>query len=166
MQIYGISEREMAPIELFEEFHKRMGLRNRLSNALMAISLFEVGSKSKNLSKYINDGLSIAGECVSILEDIAQSYSSYQYSNYTSKLLLDILTNRLMQDPDRSKLETYKNGFSAAQKVFETIQGEGQPDEEMVREAEQVMKEIDKEIESIYASEENLYHGFFIPRPI
>jgi len=164
MQIYGISEREMTPAELFEEFHNRMRLRNRLSNALMAISLFEAESKSKNLTKYLTDGLSIAEDCVSILENIAQSYSSYRYSNYTSKVLLDILTNRLNQEPDKNKLETYKKGFLVAKNVFKTIQEKAKPDQEMTRIAEQVIKEIDKEIESTYAIEENLYHGSFIPR--
>lgn len=164
MQIYGISEKEMTPAELFEDFHSRMGLRNKISNALVAISLYEAKSKSENLPRYVNDGLSISEECVSILENIAEKYSSYQYSSYTSKVLLDILTNRLLQDPDKSKLETYKKGFAAAQKAFEAIQRKSQPDKQAVREAEQVMKEVDKEIESTYASEENLYRGSFIPR--
>ncbi|MDI6815175.1 MAG: hypothetical protein QMC90_03765 [Dehalococcoidales bacterium] len=167
MQIYGISEREMTPAERFEEFLRRIGLRNRLSNALMAICLYEVGSKSKNLTKYVTDGLGISKECFSTLEEIAQNYlTSYQYSNYTSKLLLDILTSGLKGDPDKTKLERYKKGFLAAQRVLETIQQEGKPDEEMVREAEQTIAEVDKEIESTYATEEGLYHGFFIPRSI
>jgi len=166
--MYGISEREMTPAERFEEFHRRIGVRNRLSNALMAISLYEAESKSKNLSKYITDGLSIAEECVSILDSIAQNYFSnqYQYSNYTSKLLLDILTDRLKGDPDKTKLERYKKGFLAAQRIFETIQQQGKLDEEMAREAEQTIVEVDKEIESTYVTEESLYHGFFIPRSI
>lgn len=164
MQIYCVREAEMTAAELFEDFHRRMGFRNKISNAQMAIALFEAKSASNNLSKYVSDGLSISKECVSALEDITQSYSSYQYRNYTSKVLLDILTNRLSQDPDKSKLETYKKGFSAAQKVFEAIQGKREPDLEMVKTAEQVMEQIDKEIESIYASEESSYRGSFIPK--
>ena len=164
MQTYGIRETELTPAELFEAFHRRMELRNKISNALMALALFEVKSGSKNLSKYITDGLSISEECVLILDDIAQSSSGYQYRGYTSKVLLDILTNRLSQDPDKSKLETYKKGFSAAEKVFEAIQDRREPDREMVKTAEQVMGQIDKEIESVYASEESLYRGSFIPK--
>jgi hypothetical protein len=164
MQIYGVRETEMTAAELFEDFHRRMGFRNKISNAQMAIALFEAKSASNNLSKYISDGLSISKECVSILDDMAQRYSSFQYRNYTSKVLLDILTNRLSQDPDKSKLETYKKGFSAAQKVFEAIQDKREPDLEMVKTAEQVMEQIDEEIESIYASEESLYRGSFIPK--
>ncbi len=165
MQIYGIRAEEMTPAELFEDFHRMMGLRNKISNALMAIALSEVNSGSKNLSKYISDGLSISEECVSTLRDIAESDSGYQYRDYTSKVLLEILTNRLSQkEPDKNKLETYKKGFLAAQEVFETIQERGKPDQEKVRMAEQVMAEIDKEIESTYASEESLHRGSFFPR--
>ena len=164
MQIYGISEREMTPAELFEDFHRRMALRNKISNALVAISLYEAKSKSENLPRYVSDGLSISKECVLILDAIAESYSSYRYSSYTSKVLPDILTDRLNQNPDKNKLETYKKGFSTAQKIFEAIQGRKELDQERVRMAEQVMKEIDKEIESTYASEENLYRGSFVPR--
>lgn len=164
MQTYGIREMEMTPAERFEDFHRRMGLRNKISNALMAIALFEARSGSKNLTKYISDGLSISEECVSILDNIAKSYSSFQYRDYTSKVLLDILTNRLSQAPDKSKVETYKKGFSAAQKVFEAIQDRREPDREMVKTAEQVMGQIDKEIESTYASEESLYRGSFLTR--
>jgi len=164
MQIYGISEKEMTPAELFEDFHRRMALRNKISNSLVAISLYEANSESKNLGRYITDGLGISEECVSILKNIAESYSSYQYSTYTSKVLLDILTNRLLQDPDISKLETFRRGFAAAERVFDIMQRKKQPDEQMVREAEQAMKEIDREIESTYVSEENLYRGSFIPR--
>lgn len=164
MQTSGIREREMTAAELFEDFHGRMGFRNKISNALMAIALFEVKSRSRNLRKYISDGLIISKECVSILEDITQNYSTYRHRDYTSKTLFDILTNRVSQAPDKSKLETYKKGFSAAEEVFETIQEGGKPDQEKVRTAEQVMTEIDKEIESTYASEESLYRGSFIPR--
>ena len=165
MQTYGIRETELTPAELFEDFHRRVGFRNKISNALMALALFEVKSESKNLSKYIADGLSISKECVSTLQEIAQNYTSYQYRDYTSKVLLDILTNRLVnQGPDRNKLETYKKGFSAAEKVFEAIQDRREPDREMVKTAEQVMGQIDKEIESVYASEESLYRGSFIPK--
>lgn len=163
MQTY-IRETEMTPAERFEDFHRRIGLRNKISNALMAIALFEVKSKSKNLRKYIADGLSISKECVSILDGIAQTPSSFQYRDYTSKVLSDILTNRQMQAPDKSKLEIYKERFLAAQEVFETIQERGEPNPNMVNMAEQVMKEIDKEIESTYASEESLYRGSFLPR--
>jgi len=164
MQIYGISERQTNPAELFEDFHRRMGLRNKISNGLMAIALFEARSVSSNLTKYITDGLSISEECVSILSDIAQSSSSYQYRDYTSKVLLDILTKRQKQDPDRKKLEAYKEGFLTAQKVFESMQAEGELDQPMVKRADQVLQEIDKEIEATYTSEENLYRGSFIPR--
>lgn len=166
MHIYGISEKEMTPAELFEDFHRMMGLRNKISNALMAIGLSEAKSTSENLSKYIRDGLSISEECVSILDEIAQNYSSYQYRDYTSKVLMDILTNRPSQELDKSKLEIYKKGFSAAQKVFQSMQEKREPDQGMVLMADQVMQEIDKEIESTYASEENLYRGSFIPRSI
>ena len=164
MQIYGISERQTNAAELFEDFHRRMGLRNKISNALMAIALFEAKSESRNLTKYIADGLSISGVCVSILDDIAQNSSSYQYRDYTSKVLLDILTNRQKQDPDRKKLGAYKKGFSAALKVFESMQQERVPDQQAVKMADHVMQEIDKEIEAAYVSEENLYRGSFIPR--
>ena len=164
MQIYGITEKEMTPAELFEDFHKRMAFRNKISNALVAISLYEAKSKSQNLPRYVNDGLSISEECVSVLDDISESYSSYRYSSYTSKVLLDILTDRLSQNPDKNKLETYKKGFSAAHKIFEAIRSKREIDQQMVGIAEQVMKEVDKEIESTYASEENLYRGSFIPR--
>lgn len=164
MQIYGISEKEMTPAELFEDFHKRMGLRNKISNTLVAISLYEAKSQSKNFTRYVADGLSFSEECVSILDDITQSYSSYRYRDYTSKVLLDILTDRLLQDPDKRKLETYKKGFAAAREVFETIRVRGELDEDKVRMVEQVVKEVDKEIESTYASEENLYRGSFVPR--
>ena len=164
MQIYGISERQTNTAELFEDFHRRMGLRNKISNSLMAIALFEAKSGSRNLTRYIADGLSISGDCVSILDEIAQSYPSYRYRGYTSKVLLDILTNRQKQDPDRKKLEAYKEAFSVAKKVFESMQEEKEPDQEMARIADQVMQEIDKEIDATYASEENLYRGSFIPR--
>jgi len=164
MQIYGISERQTNAAELFEDFHRRMGLRNKISNSLMAIALFEAKSESRNLTKYIADGLSISGVCISILDDIAKKYSSYQYRDYTSKVLLDILTNRQKQDPDRKKLEAYKKAFSAAKKVFESMQEKREPDQEAVKMADQVMQEIDKEIEAAYASEENLYRGSFILR--
>jgi len=164
MQVYGVSEKEMTPAESFEDFHRRMGIRNKISNALMAIALFQVKSKSDNLSKYVVDGLSISKDCVSILSDIAQNYSGFQYRDYTAKVIVDILTNRLSKNPDRRKLEKYKKGFSSAQKVFEMIQARTQPDEGMVGEAEQVMKNISQEIESIYASEESLYRGSFIRR--
>jgi len=164
MQIYGISEGEMTPAELFEDFHSRMRLRNKISNALVAISLYEAKSESKNLVRYMADGLSISEECVLILDDITQNYSSYRYRGYTSKVLLDILTDRLLQDPDKRKLETYKKGFLAAQEIFKAMQAEGELDREKGRMVEQVMKEVDKEIESTYASEENLYHGSFVPR--
>ena len=164
MEGHPIHETDMTPAELFEDFHRMMGLRNKISNARMAIALYEVNSESKNLNKYISDGLSISEECVSTLRDIAQSYSGYQYRDYTSKVLLEILTKRLSQDPDSSKLETYTNGFSAAQKVFEEIQVRRLPDPQMVKMAEQALTEIDKEIESIYASEESLHRGSFISR--
>lgn len=164
MRMYGVRETELTPAELFEAFHRRMEFRNKMSNALMAIALFQVKSESRNLRKYITDGLRVSEECVLILDDIAQSYADYQYRGYTSKVLLDILTNRLSQDPDKSKLETYKKGFSAAQKVFEAIQERREPDREMVKTAEQVMGQIDKEIDSIYATEESLYRGSFIPK--
>ncbi len=164
MQIYGISEKEMTPAELFEDFHKRIGLRNKISNALVAISLYEAKSQSKNFTRYVTDSLSFSEECVSILDDITQNYSSYRYRGYTSKVLLDILTDRLLQDPDKRKLETYKEGFLAAQEIFKAMQVEGELDREKVRKVEQVVKEVDKEIESTYASEENLYRGSFVPR--
>lgn len=164
MQTYGIRETELTPAELFEDIHRRMGLRNRISNARMAIALFEARSPSNNLGKYISDGLSLSKECVSTLEAIAQSYSTYQYRDYTSKVLWDILTDRLSQEPDRNKLQTYRKGFSTAHDVFGAIQAKREPDPQMVRLAKQVMGEIDKEIESIYASEETLCRGSFIPR--
>ena len=164
MQKYGISERQTNPAELFEDFHRRMGLRNKISNALMAVALFEAKSGSRNLTKYITDGLSISGDCVTILDDIAQSHSNYQYRDYTSKVLLDILTDRLSQNPAKDKLETYKKGFAAAREVFEAMQMRRELDEDKVRMVEQVVKEVDKEIESTYASEENLYRGSFVPR--
>lgn len=164
MKAYHIQPNEMTPAALFEDFHKRAWFRNRISNALMAIALFEVESKSGNLSKYVNDGLAVSDDCSTILEQIAQNHVDYQYPDYTAKVLMDILTNRLVQDPDKSKLDRYRKGFSAAQKVFEMIQKQEQPDEEMVEKTKQVIEEIDTEIESTYASEENLYRGSFIPR--
>ena len=164
MQVYGISEGKMTPAELFEDFHSRMGIRNKISNALVAISLYETKSESRNLARYVADGLSISEECVSILDDIIQNYSGYRYRGYTSKVLLDILTDRLLQDPDKGKLETYKKGFLAAKEIFEAMRVSGELDREKGRMVEQVMKEVDKEIESTYASEENLYRGSFVPR--
>lgn len=164
MQIYGISERQTNAAEFFEDFHRRMGFRNKISNSLMAIALFEAKSESRNLTKYIADGLSISSDCVSILDEIALSYPSYQYRDYTSKVLLDILTSRQRQDPDRKKLEAYKKAFSAAKKVFESMQEKREPDQEAAKMADQVMQQIDKEIEATYTSEENLYRGSFIPR--
>jgi len=163
MQIYGISERQTNPAELFEDFHRRMGLRNKISNALMAIALFEAKAGSRNLAKYIADGLSISGDCISILDEIARSDLSYQYRGYTSKVLVDILTNRQKQHPDRRKLQAYREGFLAAQDVFESMQEKREPDRAMVKIADKVMQEIDKEIESTYTSEENLYRGSFVP---
>ena len=116
------------------------------------------------MTKYITDGLSISEECVSILDDIARDYSGYQYRDYTSKVLVDILTNRLSKAPDKGKLEAYKKGFLAAQKVFESMREEREPEQEAVKMADQVMQQIDKEIEATYTSEENLYRGSFIPR--
>lgn len=165
MQIYGISEKEMTPAELFEDFHRRMAVRNRISNALVAISLYEAKSESRNLARYIVDGLSISEECVSILSDIAQGYESYRYRSYISKVLVDILTDRLYKKvPDKSKLERYKERFSAAKEIFKAMDMGGELDPDGVRTAEQVMKDIDKEIESTYAGEENLYRGSFVAR--
>jgi hypothetical protein len=165
MQIEGIRESEATPAALFEDFHRRMGLRNKISNAQMAIALFEAKSNSQNFSKYVADGLSISKQCVLILGEIAQAYHpEQQYRDYTAKVILDILTNRLMQDPDKTKLERYKKGFSSAEKVFSLIEQKAEPDQQMVKEAEQIIEEIDREIESTYASEECLYRGSFAPR--
>lgn len=165
METYLIRPTDMSPAELFEDSHRRLGLRNRISNALMAIALFAVKSKSPNLSKYIVDGLNLSKECLSVLDEVAQTGSTYQYRDYISKVLLDILTSRLMmQEPSQSKLQKYRKGFSTAQEVFEGIQQKKDPDPEKVREAKEVIKEIDREIESIYGSEESLYRGSFIPR--
>ena len=166
MRTYGITEKEMNAAQRFENFHKRMGLRNKLSNALMAIALFQAKASSENLSSYTDDGLNISEECISILRDIEQNNSIYEYRNYTSKVLLDILTNQLSQEPNKSKLEMYRKGFSVAREVFDMILQNSQPNKEMLREAEQTIKEIDKEIESVYATEESAYHGTFLPRPI
>jgi hypothetical protein len=164
MQMCGIREAEMTAVELFEDSHNRMRLRNKLSNALMAIALSEAKSRSENLSKYIDDGLDISTQFVSSLDDIANNYSDYKYRDYVSKVLLDILTNRLTQQPDKDRLTTYKKEFSAARQVFEAVQQGKEPDQEMMKMANRVIREVDQQIESVYASEESSYRGSFTPK--
>jgi len=164
MQVFGVSENEMTPAELFEDFHQRMGLRNKISNALVAISLFRAKSPSKNLPRYIEDGLDIAEECVQVLGEISEKDSDYRYRSYVSKVIVDLLTDRLLRNPDEVKLKELRQKFNSVKDVFETMQSGGSLTGEKVHLAEQTIKDIDTEIESAYAGEENLYRGSFVPR--
>ncbi len=164
MQLYGMSEKEMTSAELFEDFHERMGLRNKISNALVAISLYKANSSSKNLSRYIEDGLGIAEECVNILDALSEGSASLKYRSYLSKVIIDLLTERLLQSTDNEKLKKYQQKFKYVKDVFKTMKMSQFLSEEKARFAEQAMKDIDAEIELAYAGEENLYRGSFVPR--
>lgn len=164
MQIFGVSEKELNPGELFEDFHQRMELRNKISNALVALSLIKCKCTSKNLKRYIADGLTITDECIKVLGEMAEKDSSYKYYGYASKVLIDLLTDRLSKDPDQGKLQEYKKRFSMIDTTFKSIESGQMVEERELSLAEQALRKMDSEIESAYLGEENLYRGSFVAR--
>lgn len=164
MRAYAIRENELTATERFEDFHQRIGLRNKISNALMAIALFEANSRSSNLLRYISDGRDTAQECLSSLKEIEKDETALQHRYYCSKVLLDILTMQASQDLDRAKLKEYVSGFNAALEAFDKMKNHEEVDEVALQKAAETMKQIDKEMQSLYAKEESLYRGAFSSR--
>jgi hypothetical protein len=160
----AFSKTDMTVAERFEDFHRMVQLRNRISNALMAIALFEVESKSNNLARYVEDGLAVSNDCVSSLEELSKGTATPQYEQFCSKILHDILTKGEGRTPDRTKLDEYEKRFRTALAVFEQLRRTQKPEQSMTREAEGIIREIDKEMNSLYAKEESLYRGSFLAR--
>jgi len=162
MAVCGIEPTEMTSAELFEDFHRRMGLRNRISNAMMAIALQEVGSTSPNLPKYSVDGLKLCQEFLKGLRFIKKHLPDFYWQDYPTKVLSDILTNRQRNQPDMAELKELEQKIESALRVFEAI-SRGEFNKEQTLEAKEMLMELDREIEAIYVVEEQLYRYRYFP---
>ena len=145
------------PIELFEDFCKRRGLRGKISNAMMAVALYEVKSESINLPQYISDGIKICQDFLSSLVFIRESQPNFYYRDYPTKVLIDILTDHLRKPLDLTELKILKGRLKFAQEIFEAINKGGELEKEKAKEALGILDELDQEIEATYAVEDNLY---------
>ena len=145
--------------ELFEEVHNRIQLRSKISNALMAIGLYKVKSKSQNMEKYLRDGYELGKNSLDALNSLKDRSVALR-SGYVSKVFLDILTDKSnVIVPE--KYENYKRAFENVYKLFDELMSTKELNIDESQAVKSFLIAFDKEIESTYEKEEGIYFGYF-----
>jgi len=140
---------------LYEIVHSVIGLRSKISNALMALGLYKAKFHSKNMEKYTADALELCTKSLEALNKIETSIC-----NYVSPIFLNILTKKRREPIDKGKLEKYISGFKLALEVFSKIKEGRTVDERDINNVKDFLICLDKDIESTFREEEKLYYGY------
>lgn len=155
--------------QLFEDMHNRIDLRNRISNTLMAISLYEVRSKSQNIPKYIEDGQSLSEGSLESLRCLVEKCEQPNHL-YFIKVLKDLLTdkgsNSILDARAQKKYETYRKGFEILNKLLKEIKDKKRINNETPIKVKNFLMIFDREIEVAYEMEDSLYFGYFRRVPL
>jgi len=146
--------------ELYEDKHNRIDLRNKISNALMAISLYEVRSRSRNLPKYIVDGLNLSSASSESLRCLMERCEKHNHE-YVLRVLKDMLTNKGTAPITEEKYEKYKVGFEMVNKLFNAINDRREIEKERALEVKNFLMTFDRDIQMAYEKEDSLYFGYF-----
>jgi len=155
--------------QLFEDMHNRIDLRNRISNTLMAISLYEVRSKSQNIPKYIEDGQSLSEGSLETLGYLVEKCKETNHL-YFKKVFTDLLTEKgsssILDARAQTKYEKYREGFQILQKLLADIKAEKGMNKETQTKVKEFLMALDREIEVAYEMEDSLYFGYFRRIPL
>ena len=152
---------EVGYAELYEDMHNRMELRSRISNALMAIALYEANSKTENMQKYIDDGLNLSKDLIDALAQITKGETE-NTGKYITKVFIDLLFRETSASLlDKEKLEMYKKNSEITFQTLGKIDNREVLHDDEILVAKKFLMDLDKEIEMTYEKEENLYFGYF-----
>lgn len=155
--------------QLFEDMHNRIDLRNRISNTLMAISLYEVRSQSKNLCIYIEDGQSLTEVSLETLGCLVEKCKETNHI-YFKKVFTDLLTEKgsssILDACAQKKYKKYREGFQILQKLLADIEAEKGMNEKTQTKVKEFLMALDREIEVAYKMEDSLYFGYFRRIPL
>lgn len=154
--------------QIFEDMHNRIDLRNRISNTLMAISLYEVGSESKNIPSYLEDGQSLTEGSLETLRCLIEKCDDINHI-YFKKVFIDLLTKKGSSSWDESsqvRCENYKEGFEKLNDLLNKIKAMKKIDKETPTKAKDFLMALDREIEVAYEMEDSLYFGYFRRIPL
>jgi hypothetical protein len=148
--------------------HNRIDLRNRISNTLMVISLYEVGSESKNIPSYLKDGQSLTEESLETLRCLAEK-CDVTIHLYFKKVFKDLLTkkgSRSWDEGAQAKYENYKEGFEILNQLLDEIEAKRKIDKKTPTKVKNFLMTLDREIEVAYKMEDSLYFGYFRRIPL
>jgi len=149
--------------ELYEDKHNRLDLRNEISNALMAISLYEVKSKSKNLLKYIEDGIDLSSSSLEALGCITGRCEKPNHK-YVMRVLKKMINDN--GGSNKTKYESYKKGFEIVKELFTAMNVGKEIEGEKAQYVKEFLIAFDKDLETTYEKEDSLYFGCFKRIPL
>ena len=151
--------------DLYEDVHNRINLRNIISNILMAICLYEAKSESQNLSKYIEEGITLSRSSIKDLNNLIIKHEIKNH-NYVIRVIKDIMSNKGKDSYSEEEYEKYKANFEMINKLLNNIINKKEVIKKEADEIKNFLLTFDKEIEITYEKEDSLYFGYFRRIPI
>jgi len=145
-------------VEILDDYHNQMAIRNLLTGVLIAIELR--GNDSKRVKRWLKGSLDFCKKSENTLERLIKDENP-TVDNFLSKVFIDLaITDN--EKIDTRRLLTYKKNFAGTFNVLQQIQRKKEPKD--VENSKSFLKSFIEEVKVTYMKTETLYFGYLSPR--